>query len=278
MIDSTNSKGFTLVELMIAMFIMAVLTTIVSSAIRTSVQNKKKLEHRITAQATVYDTIRIIKRDVEKAFHYQDFFYEIEKKAIDQLNESIKKVKPGQNQPARQPYPVPRPPQKLTHFVGLSDAVHFTSLNHFRTRYNAQESDQMEVGYFVDTCETRKTRNATKCLYRRTSPYLDDAVDEGGRKMVVAEHVTKFNLQYRSDQENAEWVDQWRSDNKGRQDHRNRFPHQVKLELEIHDEDSKYASRMKESLIMNIHFPNNEPLFKPEPNARQNNNRRPRTR
>lgn len=270
-----GQTGFTLVELMIALFIMGSLMVLVSTSVRSSVKNKQKLSNRIAGQARLFDAIRLMKTDVSKAFHYQDFFYEIEKRAINNLKAAQNTSgKQGQSSQGRavQPYRVPRRPRKLTHFLGETESVHFTSLNNFRTRYNSPESDQMEVGYFVDSCNAKKDRAPTRCLFRRTSPLLDDKVDEGGRKRVLLEHITEFKLEYKSNQENEEWNEQWRSDDRGRADHRNKFPHMLRMTIGTHDEGNKYAAKLKETIVMNVHFPNNQSMFPPEKaNARSQN-------
>jgi prepilin-type N-terminal cleavage/methylation domain-containing protein len=265
--------GFTLIEVMISMFIMAMLTVLVSASIRSAVQNKKKLEAKMAIEATLFDALRVVKMDVERAFHYQDVFFEIETLAIQQLQKA--KNNPGGNPPpgtAPPPTPPPpvlgqpgagglaqrQPPVKLTHFLGDASSMHFTTLNHFRTKYNAQESNQMEVGYFVDSCEARDGSGSTDCLWRRSNTSIDDDVEKDGPKVVVAEHVKSFKLEYRSNQQEAEWVKQWRSDNRGRPDHQNKFPSFVKIFLEVQDSDDRDARTLGHSVVVQVYFPNNE--------------------
>lgn len=259
-----TTKGFTLIEVMITMLIMATLTILISQSIRTAVKNKRNLEANIRAETMLYDTLRVLKLDIERAFNYTDYFFEIENLAIQQI-EKEKKKNQGQAQVQRQR------PQKLTHFLGEKDSLHFTTLNHFRTKYNAQESDQMEVGYFVEGCNRMDGKGSTKCLWRRTSPQIDDNVEEGGSKIVIAEDVQTFELSYRSNREEDEWVDQWRSDNKGRPDHRNKFPHFVRIEIEIENKDSKKVKPAKQNIVTRVQFPNNDTIITPE-RARQQQN------
>ncbi len=267
--NSGNNKsfGFTLIEVMISMFIMAMLTVLVSASIRTAVQNKKKLEERIHSETILFDTLRVLKLDIEQAFHYQDVFWEIENLALQQLEREKQQQNntgssPNLNQPAfgalNAPTQQSQPPVQLTHFLGEKNSMHFTSLNHFRTRYNAPESDQMEVGYFLDSCDRRNGEGTTKCLWRRTSPQIDNEVDKGGAKVVVAEDVQKFNLRYRSIREDDDWVDQWRSDNKGRSDHRNKFPSFVEVEIEIDNKNDKKSRKVSQKIMVQVAFPNNE--------------------
>jgi prepilin-type N-terminal cleavage/methylation domain-containing protein len=250
------SMGFTLIEVMISMFIMATLTVLVSTSIRTAVQNKKKLEALIESETTLYDSLRVLKADLERAFHYQDVFFEIEKVALMQL-ETAK----NPNDPNNQQSTTRTAPPQLTQFLGDGSTLNFTTLNHFRTQYNAQESDQIEVGYFVESCKSRDGKNSSPCLWRRSDTLIDDRPEEGGSKIVLAEHVSRFKLKYRSGKENEEWLDTWRSDNKGRPDHRDKFPLLVKIELELEDTKNNSIRPVKESMVVSIQFPNNEPML-----------------
>lgn len=263
-----RNRGFTLVEVLISMLIMSMLTVLISTSIRTAVRNKKNLEAKIEAEVDLYDSLRVIKLDVEKAFHYQDVFWEIENLAIQQLEQQ--KQQQGQNQQQARPAQPRTPPIKLTQFLGENQSVHFTTLNHYRTKYNAPESDQMEVGYFVEGCDRRKGQGSTKCLWRRYNAQIDDEVDKGGPRQVVAYDVAKFQIEYRSNKEQDEWVTQWRSDNKGKTEHRDKFPSYVKFHLEIDDPDDKESKKITQTMVVRIAFPNNDPHFQAPPPGQQN--------
>lgn len=250
------------------MVIMSMLTVLVSTSIRTAVQNKKKIEARVQSETSLFDALRVIKMDVERAFHYQDVFFEIENLALMQLEKEKQGAGngPGGTVPQRRGGASPQrlPPVQLTQFLGEGSSVHFTALNHYRTRYNAPESDQMEVGYFIDGCQKSKGKGSTQCLWRRSSPQIDDEVDKDGARVKVVENVSEFKLSYRDDQENSEWVDQWRSDNKGRADHRGKFPHFVKVSLSVGDKEDPESRPVSQTMVVQIAFPNNEPHIQPQ--------------
>ena len=245
-------KGFTLIEVMISMFIMTTLTILVSASIRSAVQNKKKLEIKIESETNLYNALRVLKMDIERAFNYQDVFFQIERLAISQLESS--KAQKGAQQPAV------LPPKKLTHFIGEGSSLYFTTLNHFRTKYNAQESNQMEVGYYLDSCKSRNGKTTSNCLWRMTSTLIDDDLEKGDSKVVLSENVSNFKLSYRSDRENEDWMKEWKSNQKGKQQHRNKFPHLVKIELAIGEKGNRKVRPVKQSIIVRVQFPNNDPL------------------
>ena len=254
--------GFTLIEVMVAIVIMSFLTILVSTSIRTAVQNKIKLEARVKSETSLFDALRVIKMDVERAFHYQDVFFEIENLAIMQLEQEKQQGGKGAGGGAggqRGQGNQRQPPIQLTQFLGEGGSMHFTALNHYRTKYNAPESDQMEVGYVVEGCQKKDGSGGSQCLWRRTSTQIDDEVDKDGPRVKVVEDVSNFRLSYRSNKESDDWVDQWRSDNKGRADHRNRFPHFVKIELAIGDKDDPKSRPVSQIIVVSVAFPNNEP-------------------
>ena len=244
-----KNKGFTLIEVIIAMMIMAMLTVLISRSIRSAIRNKDKLEAYIASETLLYDCLAILKQDIERAFHYRDIFFEMETKALKKLE--------ARTNPNRQSSEARKPPVKLTHFLGESDNLHFTTLNHFRTRYNAQESDQMEVGYYLENCKKQDGKGSSQCLWRRSSVQIDNQVERGGSHRVIAENITHFKLSYHSDREEDQWVDQWRSDGNGRGDQQNRFPNLVKIELKIEDKDNPKFRKAEQSVVVRIQFPNN---------------------
>lgn len=250
-----KTLGFTLIEVMISMFIMAMLTILVSTSVRTAVQNKKKIETRMEMEALLYDTLRVIRSDLDNAFHYQDVFFEMEQLALMQTQSEQVRLNPGMTPQGIQQQ---APPIKLTQFIGSNNSMHFTSLSHFRTKYNAQESDQAEVGYFVDSCKNTKG-SSSRCLWRRTQTPIDDKVDEDGSRNMITPSVREFRLSYRGSRENDDWVSEWRSDNKGRGDHQNKFPTLVKVTLEIEQELQGKTKSLKETVVFKIPFTNNEP-------------------
>ena len=102
---------------------------------------------------------------------------------------------------------------------------------------------------------------------------IDDQVDKDGAESIVAHNVEAFELEYRSNKENDDWVKQWRSDNKGRADHRNKFPHFVKIRFAIKDEKNKNTKGIEHTIVVQVAFPNNEPHMQ---NNRGGNNQQPK--
>jgi len=85
-----------------------------------------------------------------------------------------------------------------------NDELHFTSYNHVKYNPTAQESDQQEVSYFV--AENPDTGEMT--LYRREDPNVDQDNTAGGEVYELATGVIAFNIRY---YDGTQWVDDWDS-------------------------------------------------------------------
>jgi len=88
---------------------------------------------------------------------------------------------------------------------GEEDRVDFAAFTHERRYFDAKESDQCEIGYFVASDKDDPERMN---LVRRESPVLDAEPLEGGHLLVLVEDVTVFDLQY-FDMVMNEWQDAW---------------------------------------------------------------------
>lgn len=266
-------NGFTLIEVVIAMTIMAFLTVMVSQAMRRSADFKSKVQKNIDQRSAISSAMRILERDINLAFHYQDVNTEVLKEIEKKKKGTGNQAKTGQQQSGQS-----GPPQgqrqsqsgqggqnqmyanfKIreikyhTAFTGAKDSIHFTNLNNITVQPGQRVSDQQEVGYFVKSCKSLSNPDvSTKCLWRRTSPYLDDKVDEGGTESVLIEGVKKFELRYFG-KEKEDWVDSWDSTSESDDTIKGKFPSAVEVTLTV-EQNKKEISAIR---VVALRFPNN---------------------
>ncbi len=260
-----NSKGFSLLETLIVLGILAVMSLIASRAIKGALLNKGKIDARLKTETVVFDALRIIATDVERAFHYQYALYELDRQVVLQQQQAQGQggAPPGNPQPQPQSqgdndFTLPPPPERLTQFIGKTDQLHFTTLNHQRTTANAQESNQSEVGYYLAECKSRITDKSSRCLWRRSSTVMDNDVTRGGPATPLVEHVSQLKFEYLSEDPNdKQWKSDWVSDNNGNAETQNMFPNMVRIFLEVHDKDNKFIGKFSQTIITTIRFPNN---------------------
>jgi len=110
------------------------------------------------------------------------------------------------------------------------DTLNFNSFSHWRMFRNIRESDQCEVGYYVEQDEEEREYYR---LMRRESPYLDDDIEKGGKAFPVAEGIKGFEASY-YDGRAMDWTENW---NSREVDQKNKMPRAVKLKLSFPDPD-----------------------------------------
>ncbi|WP_413613298.1 type II secretion system protein GspJ [Bdellovibrio sp. HCB-110] len=257
-----NRRGFTMIEMMITIAILATLTLLTSQSISQAVKAKLKLQDQIDDVSRLRDAVRLIERDINLAYHYRD----IEK----ELEQILKKknappTQPGQP-PATPPAPIPndqanrrevprRDPE--THFVGAGDSLNFVTMNNARTVRNSQQADFIEIGYSLKDCKNlRDDKGSSKCLWRRSTPFVDLDVTKGGDEIVLLENVSEFKLRYMG-KGKQDWVTDWRTDAGGDGATKGKFPQAVEVSLTIEKKVKAKSKKYSVQVIVPIHFPNN---------------------
>lgn len=243
-----KQTGFTLIEVLIVLIILAVLATLTAQTIQRSTAIKSKIQQNIDQSSAVRNALAVMERDINLAFNYRDPNREVE--------EAIQKAKQKNqdaNAPPTEAEGKPAPP-KLTQFNGESQKLAFTSLGGVRVLPDIQESEQMEVSYSMRACKSFFHPEKTmQCLFRRTSPVIDEKLDDGGSEVAILENVTKFQLRYFGDNKAEDWVEVWKTGEGADDTTRNRFPHAVEVTLETEENGKK----IKMLTVAELRFPNN---------------------
>jgi prepilin-type N-terminal cleavage/methylation domain-containing protein len=280
MIVKRAHSGFTLIEVMIAMAILAVISILSAQTMRAGIQDRETVSNEISSDSKVADALRIIRTDINAAYHFRDIFVTIANNAAkpDAAAPPPGGAPPGAPPPpppppattGGAPAPTPRPtPPEVTGFIGDSESMYFTTLSNIRTLQDSQVSDQAKIGYYVKSCKAHEPGNKVveaKCLYRSISPYLDEEIDKPGEETVLLEHVDKFKLRYvgpgRGTTTEIEYVDSWKTGKNGDAITKANFPYAVEVTLSIDDKDNPKSKRVTASALIPIRFPNNPPKNK----------------
>jgi prepilin-type N-terminal cleavage/methylation domain-containing protein len=250
------AAGFTLIEIMVALSILAVMTVLTAGAIQNAIRSRAKTTGLIARESAVRDALRVIERDVNCAFHYRDILPEA--------------VGTGSTNPNQPPTPTPTPdPSKpvvpqLTQFIGERDRLDFTALSHVRTSRDAVESDQEEVGYYIAPCRARTRDKSvdTSCLWRRQATQIDDDVTKGGESSPLIEHVETFKLRYLGP-DKEDWQETWKTDKSGDDKTKDKFPYAVEVTLKVHNKTDPNGKPYQLVMVAEIRFPNNAPKKEP---------------
>ncbi|WP_374028229.1 type II secretion system protein GspJ [Bdellovibrio bacteriovorus] len=285
-----HNRGFTMIELMITITILGTLTMLTAQAIQQAVKAKVKLQDQIDDVSRMRDGLRLLERDINLAYHYRD----VEK----ELEQLMKKKNTGAgsaggnpdgsgsgfpgggagpitNDPPEQPEQreVPRRDPE-THFVGNNESINFVTMNNARTVRNTKQADFIEVGYALRDCKSlREGGGSSKCLWRRSSPYVDLDVTKGGDEVALLENVSEFKLRYMG-KGKQDWANDWRTDAQGDAATKGKFPQAVEISLTVEKKTAGKSKKYSMQLIVPIHFPNNS---EEGANAQGNQSSWPRT-
>ncbi len=171
-----NDSGFTLIEIMVAIAIAAIVMAIVSYTLISVMENREYLEKETDFYQSAQLILDMISKDFACAFVSSREDY---------------RIFTGED----------------ASYVGDDrDRVDFTALSHFSWKKDAKESDQCEVGYFVlDVAEEK-----TNYLMRRYDATIDTEPGDGGQAMELLKGIKSFNIRY---YDGNEWKDQWSLEN-----------------------------------------------------------------
>lgn len=193
-----TSSGFTLMEVMVAITILAMVSTLIWTAFAQTSKAKKVVESTNDRYHQVKIAMRRLCADLSQAYLSRN----INQQLI--TRESV--------------------------FIGKNDdpdSLDFMTFGHRRRFKDAQESEQCEVGYYVvEDSEDPDVMN----LVRREARRVDDEPEEGGTTLVLVEDVLEFELEY-YDPGMDQWEKEWDTTQLTGQP--NRLPMQVRIRLVV---------------------------------------------
>lgn len=200
----------TLIEVMVAMFILATMTFMLQQIIGSTLDSRERVEKR---DAVVHEARLAMRRLV-----------------VDLANAFAVAPTPAMLG-SQEGNPVIE-----TRFNGESrsgrDRLTFTSFAHFRYVQNARESDQSTINYAVEV-DPEDSDNLQ--LQRKEVPSIDVGSDSKGTAFAIVNHVKIFVLQY-LDTKSNEWRSDWDSKDATRA---NRIPRAVRIQMELQDPTDK---------------------------------------
>ncbi|MGB5701570.1 MAG: type II secretion system protein GspJ [Polyangiales bacterium] len=196
-------RGFTLLEVILAVTVLALIGTMVYGGFAQTALNKARVEEDVDHSRVVHMALERMVRELSMAF------------VSTHVNPSLDLRVSN------------------TAFIGKDngrdDRIDFTSFSHRRLYRNARESDQNEISYFVAQHPDEPDMNV---LARREQNRIDDDPRRGGKSQILVENVEEFNVEY-FDPLLSEWVETWDSVNTLAQP--NRLPTQVRIRLSVKD-------------------------------------------
>ncbi len=218
-----RARGFTLIEVVVAVGITAMIGGLIAVAFQSGYRAKELVE----GEADRYRALRTgtdrMVREISAAFvsdHYDTRRYR------------------DQN-------------DRPTNFIGKRDRLLFTSMAHQRLYADAKESDQMVVEYYTKSA-TGPDGKTQLNLMRREDSILDDRMDRGGNEDVLLEGIKRIDFTY-WDSDKKDWVDEWDT---RRIEKKSILPVRVKLSIYAIDEtgrEARYTTQAR--IVLNTEIP-----------------------
>jgi general secretion pathway protein J len=196
-------RGFTLLEVMLAVAVLAVVGTMVYGGFSQTALNKARVEEDVDHSRIIHMALERMVRELTMAFVSTHTNPSLDLRVVE------------------------------TAFIGKDngkdDRIDFTSFSHRRLYRNARESDQNEISYFV----TRHPDDRdVQVLARREQNRIDEDPRRGGKSQILVENIEEFNLEY-YDPLLSDWVQTWDTEDVLAQP--NRLPTQIRILLSVKD-------------------------------------------
>jgi general secretion pathway protein J len=196
-------RGFTLLEIMLAVAVLALVGTMIYSGFSQTALNKARIEQDVDHSRVIHMTLERMARELTMAFVSTHVNPSLDLRVVD------------------------------TAFIGKDngkdDRIDFTSFSHRRLYRNARESDQNEISYFVTE---HPDDPGVLVLARREQNRIDEDPRRGGKSQILVENVEEFNVEY-FDPLLSDWVQTWNTEDMLAQP--NRLPTQVRIRLSVKD-------------------------------------------
>jgi prepilin-type N-terminal cleavage/methylation domain-containing protein len=251
-----SEAGFTLIEVLITVGILATMTILATQSIQQAIKSKAKIQEQIDDVSRMRDALRLLEGDINQAFHYRD----VETEINDLMNK--KTLAPGQAPPPPT-FATPQDPSlakrsnPVTNFMGTESTIDFVTMNNARMVRNMKQADFMEVGYSLKSCKRISGEEATsQCLWRRNTSWVDDDVTKGGDEIVLLENISEFKLRYIG-KGKEDWVGTWRTDEGGDASTKGKFPTAVEISLTVEHGTGAKKKKYMMQIVSQVRFPNN---------------------
>ena len=210
-------NGFTLMEIMVAVAITALMGSVIAAAFSSGINAKEQVENEAENYREVRASLGRMAREISAAYVSDRF--------------DLKHYRDQNERP--------------TNFVGERNKLMFTCFAHSRMTADAKESDQMVVEYSVKASPDPLAKGRHD-LVRRENPVLGEHMERGGTEDSLFENAKGIEFQY-WDSDKKQWLDEWDT---RRLERKSMLPTRVKITLIAKDENGKEVHYQTQTRIM----------------------------
>lgn len=206
MMSLKGHKGFTLIEVMVGVAIIAIISLLLWQSSSVMINAKMRYEVQDERFHEVLLALTRMTDDLSMAFLYQ---------SEDHLGGGGIE------------------PQRIIQFLGKDngdqDEIHFASMSHVRYMKDSKECEQTEISYFLKKSEEKE--GGVFSLIKRIQSPPDRDPKKGGTEYLVLEDVLALKLQFYNENK-QEWKREWDSSSV---DFNKSLPKAVEIIIEIND-------------------------------------------
>lgn len=178
MIQAVNKKtlvrGFTLIEVMIAVVLVAMMSLMIFASMNSSLRAKDDVEHVSQRFQDARQAMSRMAREISMAYLSKHMSF---------------------NEP---PY--------ITQFKGSKNSLFFSAFGNVVYQKDARQSDEQVLGFYL-----APDKEGRQSLMRRYHPNLNKDVEKGGRSQVLCADVVALEFSYFDDRL-QKWEDSWVAD------------------------------------------------------------------
>ncbi|MDO8643948.1 MAG: type II secretion system protein GspJ [bacterium] len=220
-----KERGFTLIEVMVSIFILSMIALVVWQATGSNIQAKERAEKR-------------------------DQVFESASMVLGQMNDELigaHLYMPQGEETGKSPSG-----EILTKTIFLGedrseeDALTFSAFSNVRYLKDSKESDQAEISYFLK----RSEEGDQYSLMKRTASPPDADPKEGGNEFSILDDVEGLNFRYYDPKRN-EWLNEWNSEGI---DFLNKMPRAVEISLKVRhpssDEEGEWEPLLFKTVVL----------------------------
>lgn len=189
-----NQKGFSLLEILIALAIFVVMAVMMSQALYRILLSKDNIEESAEFYRTVTVGLQKIYDDLNMAFLANRSFF-------------------GQDQ------------YYATGFVGDKESLNFSTSSHIHFVTDLKDTDQVIVGYSL-----KKNEEGSTDLVRRETLHLVDNLEKGGKSFILIPKIKSLELEYYN-LSKKDWDTKWDTNTIS---YANQLPNRVRVKLEVY--------------------------------------------
>jgi len=232
--ERRGERGFTLLEVLISVGLLAGITTLMW----VTINNMFQARDFVTEQYERYQVVRVAldRMSTEIASAYlASAAHGAEPDPEERATAAARAGNGGNNN--QRPARTRREPVEFG-MKGRSDELNFTSFAHTRTTADERASHHAEIGYSL--MKTRVDGELVESLVRREDTTLDDDITEGGKVYTLIPRVEELEFEYwdpgevdlgtREEMGRGSWVDDWDTEDSQFED---RLPFRVRITITL---------------------------------------------